>query len=218
MKLSKETIAILKNYSVISNHLRIYPGNELSTVSPSTGIFAKVTVPETFPVEVNIHELHNFLAIVNFNDDQEIEFNEHSLIINVNGSTIEYRYSEAENIIAPPFGKTILVDNHYQFSLSAADISMLTRAIGITQAEHITIAASNGQVTLSVSGKSSPVSQSKNLGISALTFTALLNVENFKILPETYTVTLSPLKFLHFKPAAEGIPEYWIGLDPKSII
>jgi len=218
MKISKETIGILKNYVTISNHLRIYPGNELSTLSPSTGIFAKITVPETFPTEVNIHELNSFLAILSYMDDQEIEFGEKSLKINGNGSTIEYRYSERDNIIAPPFGKTIEVDTYYQFTLTAADINMLNKATGITQAEHITIEAKNNQVTLSVSGKESAVSQSKNLGVSPLTFTALLNVENFRVLPETYTVSLSKMKFLHFRPNVDTIPQYWIGLDPKSVI
>ena len=218
MKISKETINILKNYVTISNHLRIYPGNELSTISPNTGIYAKINVAETFPNEVNIHELNSFLAVLAYMENQDIEFGDKSLKITGNGSTIEYRYSEPENIIAPPYGKTIEVDTHYQFTLTAADIHMLIRAAAITSAEHIVIEAKNNEVILSVSGKESAVSQSKNLGVSPLTFNALLNVENFKVLPETYTVTLSKMKFLHFRPTVDTVPQYWIGLDPKSVI
>jgi hypothetical protein len=58
----------------------------------------------------------------------------------------------------------------------------------------------------------------KDLGTSDLTFTALLDVGNFRVTPEAYTVTLSKQKFLHFKSEAANVPEYWLALDPKSVI
>ena len=50
MKISKESINILKNFASISNNLRIYPGSELATLSPQQNIFAKAAVPDVFPV------------------------------------------------------------------------------------------------------------------------------------------------------------------------
>ena len=63
MKISKEAINILKNYATISNNLRIYPGNELATLSPQQSIFARATVPDTFPVEVCVYNLNSLLEL-----------------------------------------------------------------------------------------------------------------------------------------------------------
>ena len=60
--------------------------------------------------------------------------------------------------------------------------------------------------------------QSKILGETSLEFTAILGVENFRVLPDTYTVTISKKKFLHFKSENREVPEYWLALDPASVI
>ena len=220
MRLSKETIALLKNFNSISNHLRVHPGNELSIMSGGGSIFAKVTVAETFPTEFCIHDLTSFLSILSYMNNEEIEFGENSLKISFNGSTIEYRYSEPSTIIAPPAGKSINVDVYYQFAISAADIIMLSKASGITGAQFIVLKSKDNNVTLEVGNEESGIIQSKQIGVSPLTFNALVPVESFngKIIPATYTVTLSKMKFLHFSPADQGVPEYWLALNPKSVV
>jgi len=46
----------------------------------------------------------------------------------------------------------------------------------------------------------------------------LLATENLRVVPDSYTVTLSTKKFLHFKSANTTTPEYWLALDPASEI
>jgi hypothetical protein len=218
MRISKETLSVLKNYATISNNLRIYPGNTLSVLSEGQSIFARITVPEMFPVDMSIHDLGSFLSILSYMDNQEIEFGDQSLKISSNGSTIEYRYSDPSTITAPEQGKSIELDTYYQFSLTAADVHMISKAIGITGASHIVIEAKDGNVILSITGDGNVITQSKQLGISPLTFSALLNVETFKVLPATYTASISKRKFINFRPSDEGVPEYFLVLDPKSVI
>lgn len=218
MKFSKQTINILKNYAGISNNLRIYPGNELTILSPQQSIFAKATVPDQFPVDVCIYELNSFLDLLTYMEDQEVEFGEKSLKITNNGSTFEYRYADPSVIIAPPAGKTIELDTHYQFVLTAADILMINKAAGISNAETITLKADGTKATLEVSNKTRNVTWSKTLGETALTFDAILDVQNFRVLADTYAVTVSKKKFLHFKSENVEVPQYWLALDPKSVI
>lgn len=221
MKISKETIKVLQNFASISNNLRIYPGNELATISPQGSIFAKVTVADTFPVDVSIYELNSFLDLISYMENQEVEFGEKSLTISNNGSTFEYRYADPSVIIAPPQGKSIeLTNNLYQFNLTTADIEMIRKAIGLTGAEHVTIESKSGQVSLKVGNDKRGLGQSKVLGTAAKDFKALLNVETFLVTADNYTVTLSEKEgklFLHFLPTTTSTPQYWLALDPKSV-
>ena len=218
MKISKEAISVLKNYAQISNNLRIYPGNELTVLSPQQSIFAKATVPDTFPVDVCIYELNSFLDLLTYMEDQEVEFGEKSLKISNNGSTFEYRYADPSVIIAPPAGKTIELDSYYTFTLTNAEIVMLNKAIAISNAEIISLKADGVKAILEVSNKSRNVTWSKTLGETALTFDGILDVQNFRVVPDTYSVTLSKKKFLHFKSENTQTPQYWLALDPKSTI
>lgn len=218
MKISKETIAILQNFATISNNLRIYPGNVLATLSPQTSIFAKATVADTFPVDACIYNLGSLLELFNYMGDQEVEFGEKSLVIKNNGYSFEYRYADPTVIIAPPAGKTIELDSHYEFNLSAEDVKMINKAAGITAAENIVFEAKDGQFSIHVADKAGSMKQSRVLGQTDLTFTAILSTENLRVIPDNYTVTLSKMKFLHFKPGNTQTPEYWLALDPKSVI
>lgn len=218
MKISKETIGILKNFATISNNLRIYPGNELATLSPQQSIFSKATVADTFPVDACIYNLNSLLELFSYMGDQEVEFGEKSLIIKSNGYSFEYRYADPTVIIAPPAGKSIELDNHYQFTLTTDDINALTKAAGITAAENIVFEAKDGKFNIHVADKANSMKQSRELGDTDLTFNAILSTENLRVLPDTYTVTVSKMKFLHFKSANAATPEYWLALDPKSVI
>ena len=218
MKISKEAINVLKNYATISNNLRIYPGNVLSTISPQPNIFAKVTVPDIFPKDACIYNLNSFLELLSFYDDQEVDFGDNSLTISKGNEKFEFTYADPSVIIAPPEGKSIAVDSHYQFTLTAADIGQIKKAIGITAAEQVKIEAKDGKATLIVGDKTNSMKHSKVIGDCDKTFTALLDSQNLVVLPETYTVTLSSLKFLHFKSEAATVPEYWLALDPKSVV
>lgn len=200
MKISKETIAILKNFATISNNLRIYPGNVLSTLSPQTSIFAKATVADNFPVDACIYNLNSLLELFSYMGDQEVDFGDKSLTIKSNGYSFEYRYADPNVIIAPPAGKTIELDNHFQFTLTADDINAINKAAGITAAENIVFEAKDGNFSINVADKAGSMKQSRVLGSTDLTFTAILSTENLRVLPDTYTVTLSKMKFLHFSP------------------
>lgn len=218
MKISKETIKILQNFASISNNLRIDPGNVIVTLSPQQSIFAKATVADTFPVEACIYNLGSLLELFNYMGDQEVEFGEKSLTVKSNGYSFEYRYADPSVIIAPPAGKSIDLDNVYEFNLTTDDITALTKAAGITAAENIVFEAKDGTLTVNVADKAGSMKQSRVLGETALTFTAILSTENLRVIPDTYSVTVSSKKFLHFKSQNAATPEYWLALDPKSVI
>ena len=54
MKLSPETLALLKNFASISQSIHIKPGNSLKTVKGSRAVYGEATIPEKFEKEFGI--------------------------------------------------------------------------------------------------------------------------------------------------------------------
>ena len=62
MKLSSHTTSVLKNFATINQNLVIKEGNTIATMSAMKNIVAKAEVEETFPMEVAIYDLNEFLG------------------------------------------------------------------------------------------------------------------------------------------------------------
>ena len=81
MKLSNETIEILKNFSSINMSVLLKPGNKIRTVSAQKTILAQATVAETFPKECAIYNLPELLSMTSMFEDPELDFQENLLKI-----------------------------------------------------------------------------------------------------------------------------------------
>ena len=51
MKLSKETLKILKNFSSLNSNLLVKGGKIINTITPAKNVVAVATVEEDFPLE-----------------------------------------------------------------------------------------------------------------------------------------------------------------------
>ena len=58
MKLSDNTVQILKNFSGINQSLQFKQGNTLKTISPLKTIFVEATINENFPKEFALYDLN----------------------------------------------------------------------------------------------------------------------------------------------------------------
>ena len=74
MKLSNDTVTVLKNFSAINQNLVINPGKNISTMSAMKNIVAKATVTEDFPQEFAIYDLNEFLASLSLFENPELTF------------------------------------------------------------------------------------------------------------------------------------------------
>ena len=76
MKISNETLEILRNYSTINTNILIRPGNVLSTVSNGINIFSRAEVKETFDREFAIYDLNKLLGVLSVHPEADLEFTE----------------------------------------------------------------------------------------------------------------------------------------------
>ena len=57
MKVSDQTLEVLKNFSEINTNILVKPGSELSTISTAKNILAKATITESFERQFAIYDL-----------------------------------------------------------------------------------------------------------------------------------------------------------------
>ena len=62
MKLSNDTVTVLKNFSTINQNLVIKAGSNISTMSAMKNIVAKATVIEDFPKDFAIYDLNYYIT------------------------------------------------------------------------------------------------------------------------------------------------------------
>ena len=65
MKLTQNTISILKNFSSINPSIYIREGNKIRTIAMSGNIAASATVEEEFTTPFAIYDLNQFLNGIN---------------------------------------------------------------------------------------------------------------------------------------------------------
>jgi hypothetical protein len=218
MQISNETIQVLKNFATINSNILIRKGKTLSSISTAKNIFAKADVAEDFPQEVAIYDLNSLLALLTLMENQNVEFGEKSLIIEKNGGKFEYFYSSPNVIVAAP-DKSIDIDNHYQFKLTAEEANMISKAAAITAAPTISVSSKEGTVTLTVGDKKNDTANTykKTIGSCENDFECHMAVENFKVVPDAYTITISKKKVFHFKHETKEL-EYFIAMEPDSVV
>lgn len=218
MQISNETIQFLKNFASINTNILIRKGKTISTISTAKNIFAKASVAEDFPVEVPIYDLNSLLALLTLMENQDVTFGDKSLTISKDGGKFEYFYSNPSVIVAAP-DKNIELDNHFQFKLTAEDVQMIVKAAAITAAPTISVACKHQQVVLVVGDKKNDTANTyrKVIGPGIEDFECHIAVENFKIIPDAYSVTVSKKKFFHFKHETKSL-EYYIAMEPDSVV
>jgi hypothetical protein len=142
MKLSTETISVLKNFGAINQGIMFKKGKTLKTVSSHKNILAEVTIKEDIPAEFGVYDLNNFLSVVSLHkDDPSFEFDEKHVVIcgNKGRSKIKYRFCEPTMIVTPPEKALVMPDPEINFALTAEDFDWILRAASVLSSPQIAI-------------------------------------------------------------------------------
>lgn len=223
MKFSNETLGLLKNFASINTNIIFKQGDVVSTISNAKNIFAKATIKETIPNEFAIYDLNSLLAMLTLMENQDVTFGDKSLIVTSDKGKFEYFYSNPEIVTGAPTNEIEHVDV-YKFKLMAEDVQMIMKAAAITGAPTVSVANKNQNVILSVSDRKNDTASNfkKNLGTAFDDFDVFIAVENLKVVPDAYEVSVAKTpngkaKFLHFKHESRQL-QYWIACEPGSVV
>ena len=215
MKISKETLALLKNFATINGNLLIKPGNVLLTKSADNGIYASVKVAETFETEFGVYDLNELLGIFSLFENPHIEIEGESHAIIKEGRRRIRFNSASESVLTYPSKEIKLPVGDIAFKLSADDINMIVRTAAALRAPDVAFKGENGELKVIVYDKTNSGSNSNEMDIGEVdeTFSAIVKVEKIKMIPGPYDVEISAKKALKF---SSGDLMYVLALEKDS--
>lgn len=220
MKLTKETLAILKNYASINQGIIIHPGNVIMTKSVLQNIFADVTVPETFEQEFAIFDLNEFLQVISMLDDPELTFSENYVLIQEGGRKTKYYFSQKELIVSPK--STIqFPEVSIEFVLTNDDFVSLQKAASILKLSSFSLIRDEVGTRLIISDKENVTSNNYSIDIDAESelenFTVNIDFETLKLMPFDYNVSVSQKNIARFASTdEENTLQYMVALEADS--
>ena len=218
MKLSDTTISVLKNYSTINQNLKIGAGNNLSTMSAMKNIVSKCTVAETFDKDIAIYDLNEFLASMSIFVNPELDFNDNFVMMcgEKSNDTLQYWYSDP-SVVTTVTKEITMPSTEITFTLSNEELSNITKAAAVIGAPDMCLDSSGLKVTDkkndTANDYSLPIVQK---GSEVVDYKFWFKVENLKILPGTYDVSVSSKNISKFSHANGVNIEYFIALEPES--
>ena len=216
MKLSDTTISVLKNYSSINQNLKIGAGNNLVTMSAMKNIVAKSKVEETFEKDIAIYDLNEFLAALSLFESPELDFEDDHVMINNEGKTSSCKYWYSDPSVVTTVSNPIeMPESEVSFTLSSDELSNITKAAAVIGVPDMVLENGSLRVTDKKNQTANAFSMNVAQDIKHLNYAFWFKVENLKLMPGTYDVSVSSKKISHFKNTSVDI-EYYIALEPES--
>ena len=223
MKLSNETVEVLKNFSTINQNILVKEGTKLRTMSTMKNILAEAVIPESFMKEFGVYDLNEFLGVLSLTSDPEIEFN-HDSYLTVNGghSKIKYFFSDPSILVTPP--ETFNApDTDISFAVCKDSLVSVMKASAVMQLPDVVISGTNAHdVKMTVTDLKNTTSNefSKELTqgdfVVSEEFKFHYKVENLKMIPGDYNVSVSLAALVSCWENSNKKIQYWIALEQPS--
>ena len=216
MKLSENTIDVLKNFATINQSILFTEGSELNTMSVQKNLLGSATVKETFPKEVAIYDLNEFLSTVSLFDDPDLEFGDKSVTITDGNSSTTYWFADKE-IIVYPTSKIEMPETEVDFTLTSDVLDKLKRATGTLSVPDMVIRNEDGKIMAEVLDKRNDTTNTCSIEVGDYdgdaNFRFYFLTERLKMLQNDYVVNISSKNISKF---TSGDLTYWIALEQDS--
>jgi len=220
MKLSNYTTSVLKNFSTINQNLVIKEGNTITTMSAMKNIVAKAEVEETFPQQIAIYDLNEFLGALSLFTSPVLFLSDNYVMISEETkptTKMKYFYSDP-SVVTSPSKMITMRSNEVKFTMSSEDLSRLNRAAGAIGAPDMVLEKDGSSSSLTVKDKKNDTANNYSLDVDTTSegeFNFYFKVENMKLLDGNYDVEISSKNISHYTNKSTDI-EYWIALEPES--
>ena len=205
MKLSDNTVQILKNFSGINQSLQFKQGNVLKTISPLRTVLAEATIDENFPKEFAIYDLNKLLAKVSLYKEPVLSFDDDKVnIATENKKKSDYiKYCSPKVMVTPPDKILALENPDCSFSISQEDLEWMRRSAGISSSPNFVFECDGSSIHfIAADVKDDAADQSKiEIGTveNGKKFKIVMKVENFKLLDGSYDVAIAKKGLAQFK-------------------
>ena len=213
MKLSEQTVNILKNFSTINQNILVKEGSELQTMSTMKNILGTANVSEAFPRDFGIYDLNEFLGVLTLVNDAELKFdNDSYLTVNGGRTKIRYFYSDPSILTTPPetFNPP---ECDVSFEVSKNLLTKVLKASAIMQLPDVVL--SNGKITATDLKNVTSNNFTEQLDDTVSDpFEFRFKADNLKMIPGDYNVSASTSAGVSNWVGKEA--SYWIAMEAKT--
>jgi hypothetical protein len=217
MKLSENTLTILKNFASINSGVVLKPGQTQKTISPEKSILAEATLEDDIPMEIGIYDLNQFLGIITTLKNPEVTFAKDQIVLDDGELSVTYRGCSANLIITPPEKELVLKDITTKFSLANATSQKLIKVATMINLPNLSVIGKNGELLLKIHERTNDTS---NDGVQKIgdyagkDFLATFKTDNLKLIPDDYNVEIQAGAFAKFVNHKDTTT-YFIALETK---
>jgi len=221
MKLSNETISILKNFGAINQGIFFKKGKTLKTVSSHKNILVQANINEEVPADFGVYDLNNFLSVISLSSDPTFEFEDKNVVIvgNKGRSKTKYRFCEPSMIVTPPEKELSMPDPEITIDFSTEDFGDIMRTAAVLSSPQIAVESNGSKVSLITLDTANDSAHTNTLEIGSgdgKVYRMIFKTENLsKILSGSYTVNISSKGIAHFKNKDVDL-QYWITTEQGS--
>ena len=221
MKLSNETINVLKNFASINQGILFKKGKVIRTVSSQKTILAEATIGEDVPLDFGVYDLNNFLSVVSLHkDDPSFDFDDKHVVIKGNGgrSKIKYRFCDPKMIVSPPEKSIKMDDPEIKFELKSSDLDWVLRAASVLGSPQVAVESNGTKISLVTFDASNDSAHTDALEVAdgnGDTYKMVFKTENLKMIPGDYEVSISSKGISNFKNKNVNL-QYWIATEQGS--
>jgi hypothetical protein len=201
MKLSSQTIEILKNFSNINQNIWVDTGSVLKTIAPGQNIFAIAKIPEAIPAGFGIYDLPRFISTLNFFKDPEIEFTSSNSICIREGKKIYTYHTSPRNILSVLDKSIKEPEFDTGFTLDKLQLQEMLKVSSGTQLPHITFEGDSKNIKIVVHDKDDKSSNKfeVEVGTTDQEFSMTFDRENFVMMHQSYDVMIRTKGIVKFE-------------------
>lgn len=217
MKLSKQTIDVLRNFNSINQGILFRKGNVIRTMSVMKNIFATAIVADDFPREFAVYDLGEFLSTVSLFSDPELQFKDEYFIISEDGTKVKYFYSNPSVVVSPPDKKIVMPEADASFVLTKTQLDQILKASAVMKLKDFAV-TEKGLKVFNRNSVGNQYTIETTVTSGEESFEYVLKVENLKLIPAEYEVAITKKGIVQFKArATKDTPEleYFVALESE---
>ena len=220
MKLSEQTISVLKNFSSINQNILVKHGAELRTMSTMKNILGEAIISESFPRDFGIYDLNEFLGVLTLVKDPELEFdNDNYLTVNSGRSKIKYFYSDPSILTTPP--ETFNAPEcDVNIEISEKVLDQVLKASAVMQLPDIIVRGETDNTFIEATDLKNTTSNKFTLDITNTeesvhpVFSFIFKSDNLKMIRGDYKLSASTTAGVSNWVGSEA--SYWIAMEAQS--
>lgn len=203
MKISKNTLNILKNFAFINNSIYVNENKILKTIAAGGSIIAVATIDEDLPTFA-IYSLEKFLAAMSLFDESELNFTFENTSVLMSGTNkkMNYRFSDPDHILDKPkdsevYKKFDTFD--FSFDLSNETLTLIQKASRLAGLTHLKIHLENGKGLMTLTDIDNSLSNEFEVEIVGEgTGDVTLIIDNLKVIDGNYRAEIAKNKLVKF--------------------